>query len=380
MGCDLLLTNGTLIDPAQGIHAAKDVAFKDGKVLKVGDDLKTLETKDVIDCAGQMVSPGMIDFHTHVFWGCSHYGIEPDPHCIAKGATTVLDAGSAGADNFPGFRRYVMEKSDTRIIAFLHISSQGLLSLDIGELEHIQFANVHRAVEMIQKNRDVIRGVKVRLTNRLVNPSAKLKPLHLAREAADAAGLPIMVHPNDAWCETIDDILAVMKVGDILTHCFHGSRCGILDDDGTVRASVTEAIDRGILLDVGHGKGSFKWDVVKGALDQGILPDIISSDLHVYNTEGPVFDLVTTVSKFLYLGFSIDDAIARATMGPATVLGMSDQIGSLKEGAIGDAVVLGMEAGEFDFTDAHGQNCVGDKRLIVNAVIHAGKRYVQQDR
>ena len=379
MVCDLLLTNGTLIDPAQGVHGVRDVAFKDGKVLKVGDDLKALETRDTIDCTGLMVSPGLIDFHTHVFWGCSHYGIEPDPNCIAKGATTVLDAGSAGADNFPGFRKYVIERSATRIIAFLHISSQGLLSFDIGELEHIQYANVNRAVEMIQENRDLIRGVKVRLTNRLVNPSAKLKPLHLAREAADTVGLPIMVHPNDAWSDSIDDILSVMKAGDILTHCFHGSKCGILDDEGNVRASVTDAINRGVLLDVGHGKGSFNWDVAQRALDQEILPNIISSDLHVYNTEGPVFDLITTISKFFYLGLSIDDAISRATIGPAIVLGMSGEIGTLKEGAIGDAVVMGMETGEFEFTDAHGQHRIGDKRLVVNAVIHAGKQYVQQD-
>ena len=167
--------------------------------------------------------------HVHVFWGCGHYSIEPDPYCIAKGATTVLDVGSAGADNFEGFRKYVMEASDTRIFALLHISSQGLLTAGIGELENIQYANVSRCVDMIEKHRDRLLGVKVRMTNNLIQPSAGIRPLFLAREAADAVGLPIMVHPNNAWCDTIDDILAVMKEGDFLTHCFHGGGCGVLD-------------------------------------------------------------------------------------------------------------------------------------------------------
>jgi dihydroorotase len=170
-----------------------------------------------------------------------------------------------------------------------------------------------------------------------------------------------------------------MKAGDILTHCFHGMKCGILDDNMKVRASVREALERSVLLDVGHGKGSFNWDVVERSLDQDILPDIISSDLHVYNTDGPVHDLLTTVSKFLHLGFSMDDAIARVTIGPAIVLGMSGQIGTMKEGAVGDAVVFGLENGEFDFVDAHGQHRTGDKRLSLNAVIHEGKRYVEKN-
>ena len=375
MTYDLILKGGTLIDPAQGIHDEKDVAFKDGKVSAVGDDLAKEDAAQVIDCTDRLVAPGLIDLHVHVFWGCGHYSIEPDPYCIAKGVTTVLDAGSAGADNFEGFRKYVMEASSTRIFAFLHISSQGLLTPGIGELENIQYANVSRCVDMIEKHRDRLLGVKVRMTNNLIQPSAGIRPLFLAREAADAVDLPIMVHPNNAWCETIDDILAVMKAGDILTHCFHGSGCGVLDEKGHLRDSVRDAMDRGVLFDVAHGQGSFKWEVVEPALDQGLIPYTISSDLHVYNIDGPVYDLATTISKFLHLGMTLDDAISRSTANPARLLGMSDQIGTLKTGTQGDAVVMKMETGSFDFFDAHGTGRVGRELLVPTAVVRAGKEY-----
>jgi dihydroorotase len=375
MTFDMLLHGGTLIDPGQAIHAVKDIAFKDGIVAYVGDPLVDPGTAEVIDCADQFVSPGWIDFHVHVFWGCSHYGIEADPHCIANGVTTAVDAGSAGADTFDGFCRYVMEKSQTRLLAFLHISSQGLLSQGIGELEHIEYANVSKAIEMIEKHRDHILGVKVRLTNKLVIPSAGLRPLHLAREAADNVHLPIMVHPQNAWCNSLDDILAVMRKDDVLTHCFHGFACGLLDVNGILRSSVRDAMNRGVIFDVGHGKGSFNWCVAERAIEQGLLPSTISSDLHVYNIDGPVFDFPTTLSKFLHLGMSLDDVIARATRYPAQIIGKSDRIGTLRIGACGDAVVFKLESGSFDFVDAHGQHRTGSKRIVPTATVRAGKVY-----
>src|ERR1700730_4723313 len=171
----------------------------------------------------------MVDLHVHVFWGVSHDGIEADPTCVAKGVTTAVDAGSAGADTFPGFRKYVIDVSATRLFAQLNISSQGMLTREIGELHEIKYANVQKAIAMIEQHRDVILGVKVRLTRQsIVGEAAGIRPLHLAREAADAARLPIMVHPQEAWCDSVDDILAVMRDRDILTHCFHGSSHGIL--------------------------------------------------------------------------------------------------------------------------------------------------------
>ena len=373
---DLLLAGGTLLDPAQGTRAATNVAFAAGNVAAVGPHLSAADAKDTVDCSGRIVAPGMIDLHVHVFWGVSHYGIEPDPHCVAKGVTTAVDAGSAGADTFPGFRKYVIDVSATRLFAQLNISSQGMLTREIGELDDLRYASVPKAIAMIERHRDVILGVKVRLTrNSIVSRESGIRPLYLAREAADAVRLPIMVHPQDAWCDSLDDILAVMRGGDILTHCFHGDSHGILDGDGKVRRSVREAIERGVIFDVGHGRGSFSWEVAERALEQGIGPTTISSDLHVYNVAGPVYDLATTVSKFLHLGLSLEGALHKVTATPARVLGMSDQIGTLRVGAWGDAVVFDQQQGQFELHDARGETRVGRQRLVPTAVVRGGKLY-----
>jgi dihydroorotase len=373
---DLLLKGGMLIDPGQGLHAALDVAFAGGIVSSVGQDLPRSDATEVMDCAGRIVAPGMIDLHVHVFEGVSHFGIAPDPHCVARGVTTAVDAGSAGADTFPGFRKYVIEASATRLFAQLNISSQGMLTREIGELDDLRYANVARAVEMVERNRDVILGVKVRLTKRtIVGEAAGIRPLHLAREAADTAGVPIMVHPQDAWCDSIDDILAVMRAGDILTHCFHSAPCGILDGGGQVRRSVYAAIERGVIFDVGHGAGSFNWEVAESALRQGVVPQTISSDLHVYNVNGPVFDLATTASKFLRLGLSLDDVIRHVTATPAEAIRMGEQIGTLRTGAWGDAVIFDLQHGEFPLLDADGGVRMATERLVPTAVVRAGKIY-----
>lgn len=376
MPYDLLLQGGLLVDPAQGIHAVQDVAFAAGKVAAVAPDLSAHTAQQVIDCRGHIVAPGMIDLHVHVFWGVSHLGIEPDPHCIAKGVTTAVDAGSAGADTFPGFRKYVIDVSATRLFAQLNISTQGMLSPEVGELDDIRFVNVPRAIAMMEAHRDVILGVKVRLTkDAIVSQAAGMRPLNLAREAADAVGLPIMVHPQAAWCDSIDDILAVMRKGDIMTHCYHGMTHGILDAQGRVRDAVLDAMDRGIVFDVGHGAGSFSWQTAEQALAQGVLPHTISSDLHHYNVNGPVYDLATTVSKFLYLGLPLEEALRRVTATPAQVIRMADQIGTLKVGAWGDAVVFERQTGQFALHDSRGEMRTGNQRLVPVTVIRAGAVY-----
>ncbi|MCY3553384.1 MAG: amidohydrolase/deacetylase family metallohydrolase [Candidatus Poribacteria bacterium] len=379
MNYDLIIKNGTVVDPAQGIHARKDVAFANGRVSAISDEIPTSEAREVLDADGCFVTPGLIDLHVHVFYGVSHFGIEPDPTCLARGATTVVDAGSAGADTFPGFRKYVIDVSDTRILAQLNISSQGMLTQEIGELENPDYADVGKACQMIEQHRDIILGVKVRLTREsIVGVRAGMVPLHRAREAADAAGLPIMVHPQDAWCESIDDILALMGERDILTHCFHGMECGILDEDGKIRDSVHAAIERGVIFDVGHGAGSFSWDVVQKAMAQGVEPTTISSDLHVYNIDGPVYDLVNVVNKFLYLGMSLDDALAKVTSIPAETILMPGQVGTLAVDAWGDAVIFELREGEFQLVDALDQVRVGKQVLEPVVVVKGGQVYRQR--
>jgi dihydroorotase len=373
---DLVLAGGTLVDPAQGTRAVTNVAFAGGEVAAVDARIARADAAETVDCAGLIVAPGMIDLHVHVFYGVSHYGIEPDPHCVAKGVTTAVDAGSAGADTFPGFRKYVIDVAATRLYARLNISSQGMLSAAVGELDDLRYASVPKAIATIEQHRDVILGVKVRLTrNQIVSAQAGMRPLYLAREAADAVRLPIMVHPQEAWCESLDDILAVMRAGDILTHCFHGLSHGILDGDGKVRRSVHDAMERGVVFDVGHGRGSFSWQVAERAMRQGVQPQTISSDLHAYNVDGPAFDLATTVSKFLHLGLPLEDALRKVTATPASTLGMAGRIGTLRPGAWGDAVAFELREGAFNLEDSHGEVRVGRHRLAPKIVVRGGAVY-----
>jgi dihydroorotase len=376
---DLLLAGGTLLDPGAGVRTATNIAFRDGVVAAIDPGLRHADAAETVDCAGRLVAPGMIDLHVHVFYGVSHYGIEPDPNCVAKGVTTAVDAGSAGADTFPGFRKYVIDVAATRLFARLNISSQGMLTAAVGELDDLRYASVPKAIATIEQHRDVILGVKVRLTRRqIVSRDAGMKPLYLAREAADAVRLPIMVHPQEAWCESLDDILAVMRGGDMLTHCFHGQSHGILDDRGNVRRSVREAMERGVIFDVGHGRGSFSWRVAERALAQGVQPQTISSDLHAYNVNGPAFDLATTVSKFLHLGLALEDALRKVTATPAETLGMADRIGTLRVGAWGDAVAFEVQEGRWNLVDSHGEVRVGRHRIVPKTVVRGGRVYREQ--
>jgi dihydroorotase len=371
---DLVITGGTLIDPGQGIHERRDVGFQDGLVAAVAPQIPPADGQQSINASGMYVVPGLVDAHVHVFEGVSHYGINPDATCLAHGATTVVDAGSAGADTFAGFRKYVIEASETRILSHLNISSMGMISREIGELDDIKWANVPKALATIERNRDLILGVKVRLTREsIVGKEAGLRPLFLAREAADAAGLPIMVHPQNSWAESIDQVVEVMRKGDVMTHMYHSDPHGILDEQGKIRPSIRAAHERGVIFDVGHGEGSFDWTVCETALAQGFPPTTISSDLHRYNVNGPVFDLVTTVSKFIHLGMALDEALERVTAVPAGVIGLSGKVGTLAVGAFGDAVVLDPQEGAFEFQDARRVARTGTFRLAPVVVVKAGR-------
>ena len=375
---DLLIRNATLIDPAQHIHARRDVAFTGGRVALVADSIAPAEALSVLDGTGRLLTPGWVDLHVHVYEGVSWLGIPVDPNCIARGVTTAVDAGSAGADTFAGFRKYVIEVSATRLYAQLNIASHGMLAggPGLGEFEDIRWSNVDKAVRCIEANRDRILGVKVRLSrDTIVSKASGMQPLHLARDAADAAGVPIMVHPQEAWTGHTDDIIKVLKSRDIMTHCFNDSVVGgILDEHGKVHPSVLDAAARGVIFDVGHGAGSFTWRIAETALAQGFAPQTISSDLHTQNVNGPVYDLATTASKFLHLGLSLDDVIAKVTSVPARAIGM-DEIGTLRAGARGDATLFDLENGSFNFRDAHGEVRKGAQRLAPVVVVAAGRVY-----
>jgi dihydroorotase len=370
---DLLIRRGTVVDPSQGLHEKMDVALSKGVVEAVEKSISPDLALEWLDAMDLLVTPGLVDLHVHVYPGVSHYGTEPDPYCVWKGATTVLDAGSSGAYTFEGFRRHVVSTSATRVLAFLNISSMGMISPGVGELEDIRFADVDRAIDVCERNRDVIRGVKVRLSKSIVGENGLL-PLKLAKRVASAVKMPLMVHPGNTP-SPLPEILDELEGGDILTHCYHGSEQGILNHDGAVIDEVLEAKRRGVVFDVGHGMGSFSFDVAAKALTQGFHPTTISTDLHHYNTFGPVYDLATTMTKFIALGMSLDDVVAKTTTTPAQVLREDKNLGTLRRGSAADVVIFGFKGGRYELVDALGKTVTCERLLTPVAVVRAGKVY-----
>jgi dihydroorotase len=368
----MLIRGGTVVDPGQGLSAARDVRLEGGRVAEVARDLAPRPGEEVVEARGLLVVPGLIDLHVHVFWGASHYGIEPDPHCLGRGVTTVVDAGSAGAHTFPAFRRYVIEVARTRILPFLNVGATGMISPDVGELEELRHIDRVAAVRAIEAHRDLIRGVKVRLSRELVGANARVA-LRTAREVGEAAGLPIMVHVGDTPIP-ITEILDELRPGDVLTHCYHGREEGILDARGAVIPPARRAAARGVLLDVGHGRGSFSFAVARRALAQDFRPGTISSDLHVYNLHGPVHDLATTMSKFLHLGLTLDEIVEMTTAAPARAVREDAELGTLRPGAAADVTLLDRREGAVELEDSVGERVTGAERLVPVGVIRAGVR------
>ena len=374
---DLIVKGGRVIDPSQSISRALDIAVSGTKIARLEADIPAQEARHVLAAGGKIVTPGLIDVHTHVYDGVAPLGIPADPNCIAKGVTTALDAGSSGAHTFPGLRKYVINVVDTRVFALLNISvvGQSTLSDDnpYGELLDLRYANPKLTIRTIEQNRDVILGVKIRLTDNIAGDH-DLQALHLAREAADAVKLPLMVHIGGTH-STLDAILGVLKKGDVVTHSYRSGRGGILDGNGRVLPSVRSAVTRGVQLDVGHGAGSFSFDLAEKALKQELLPGTISSDLHQFNLNGPVFDLVTTLSKFLHMGLTLDQVIERATANPARTFGFPSGLGTLRVGSEADIAVLTIAEGDFDFVDALGVHRIGHQKLVPAATVKAGRLY-----
>ena len=377
---DVVVRGGRVIDPAQNVDAVLDVAISGQRIAALGADLAAGGARQIVEAAGLLVTPGLVDLHTHVFWGVPPLGVEPDPHCLARGVTTAVDAGSAGASTFPAFRRYIIDVSATRIVAMLHIASIGMARDDstgpeaVGELEDIRWANVDRAIDVARAHGDCIVGIKVRLGEGQVgrDPERCREALRRACQAAAAIGKPAMIHIGRTPIP-LDEILGALDAGDIITHCYHGHPEGILDDAGKVRASVRRAVERGVNFDVGHGAGSFNFTVARTALDQGLLPGTISSDIHAWSVGGPAYDLATTASKFLHLGVPLVEVIRRITTTPARAVSLDGQIGTLAPGADADVSLLRLAAGEWPFRDTAGQVELGGQRLEPVAVLRAGR-------
>jgi dihydroorotase len=371
---ELILRGGRVIDPSQNLDAVTDVAFAGGRVAAVGQRLEAGPGTDVRDVSGRIVSPGLIDLHTHVYWGGTSLGIDAEAFCRRSGVTTAVDTGSAGPGNFAGFRRHVIEPSAVRILAYLHVSFAGIFgfskSVMVGESQDIRLMAPREAAEVADANRDVIIGIKVRL-GRHASGDQGMAPFEYALQTAEEVGLPLMVHIDEPP-PTYDEVCERLRPGDVLTHCFRPFPNAPVTAQGTVKPAVLEARQRGVLFDIGHGMGSFAFRTARAMLANGFLPDTISSDVHALCIDGPAFDQVTTMSKFLCMGVELPEVIRRCTVNAAMAL-KRPELGSLKPGSVGDATILSVQEGRLDYVDVVGEHMTGDRRIVSEGVVLGGR-------
>jgi dihydroorotase len=370
---DLILKGGRVIDPSQGHDAVSDVAFARAKVAAIGPNLKA-DGAPVRDVKGLIVVPGLIDLHTHVYWGGTYLGIDAEEFCRKSGVTTAVDTGSAGPGNFAGFRKHVIDKSQVRILAYLHVSHAGIFGFServmVGESENLRLMDPISAAEVAEANRDVIVGIKVRV-GRHASGDQGIAPLDVALQVADRVGLPLMAHIDEPP-PTYEDVIARLRPGDVLTHAFRPFPNAPCTAQGSVKPAVMAARKRGVLFDIGHGMGSFAFKTARAMLASGFQPDTISSDIHKLCIDGPAFDQVTTMSKFLCLGMGLSEVIKASTSNAAFAL-KRPELGSLKPGSVGDATILSVDEGRFDYVDVTGEHLVGNRKINSRGVVIGGK-------
>jgi dihydroorotase len=374
MAYDLILKGGRVIDPSQKLDGVRDVAFSGGKVAAVGKDLKPDAQTDVRDVSGYIVSPGLIDLHTHVYWGGTSLGIDAEEFCRKSGVTTAVDTGSAGPGNWAGFRKHVIEPSKVRILAYLHVSHAGIYGFDkrvmVGESRELLLMNPIDCAEVADKNRDLIVGIKVRVGLHASGTSGTV-PLNIALQVADEVGMPLMAH-IDHPPPSYEEVIGMLRPGDVLTHAFRPFPNAPVTAQGKVKQAVLDARKKGVIFDIGHGKGSFAFKTARGMLANGFEPDTISSDVHTLCIDGPAFDQVTTMSKFLCMGMPLDRVIAASTVNAAMAM-KRPELGTLKPGSAGDATIISVKEGRFDYVDVVGEHLEGDRKIVSEGVVVAGK-------
>ncbi|HWP57815.1 MAG TPA: amidohydrolase/deacetylase family metallohydrolase [Candidatus Acidoferrales bacterium] len=374
---DLLLSGGTVLDPASALRAPLDVGISGGRIAAIAPDLSSSQAQRALDVSGCYVTPGLIDFHIHGYGGVNPYGFDADDICVASGVTTAVDAGSSGPVNFPGFKRFIAAQARTRMMAFVCVAQHGVLHSP-GELNDLRFADPEGSARAVADNRDIAVGIKVRLHRGAVGEHGR-EALRLAVQAAEACQSPVMVHIGETGI-SIEEIVETLRPGDIVTHCFTPKRPTILDDAGRLRAQVRAARARGVLFDVGHANGHFDFALVRRALGDGLVPDTISSDLHGrLGPANPVVDLPTTMTKFLALGMTLEQVIAACTCHPARALGREDRLGRLEPGREADVAVLELRDEPVTLRDSVGAELIAGQRIAVRWTVRAGTIWPGKD-
>lgn len=393
---DLLLKGGEVIDPGQGIRGIRDVAFQGGTVAAVELDISNAEAHQVIDATGKLVTPGLIDIHGHYYHPFFSSGIVADEACLPFGVTTSMDAGSTGALHFDGFNQYILSKQETRLFALVNLSMLGMNGIDgdwgptvgisggpqtilppnrLGELQDLRYANVERAIEKIKENPNLVLGVKVRVDVGVTGEINAVPCLERARNVADSTGTFVMVHVARSPIP-MSTIVENLRPGDIVTHAFHYAEHNILDDKGRLRPEVVDAKAKGIVMDTGAVKNNFGVEISREAIEQGFLPDTLSTDrVRSLPVNPVVYSVPDVMTIYMGLGMTLEQVVAAATSNGARALGQEDTLGTLRPGAAGDAAVIDLEEGEFAYEDGTGTAVKCSTRISPQITVKDGERW-----
>jgi dihydroorotase len=379
---DLLIQGGQVMDPGQGLKGQFDIAVAQGKITRIAQHIDPREADRVVDVSGKVVVPGLIDLHAHVYAGVRTVGVNenclmPDLAGVQSGVTTVLDPGSGGCYNFSGFTRFLVPASRTRIFALINIARNGLFGMP--EITQRADIDLEGTIKCVEQNKPTVLGVKLRMAGPVLDIFG-IEAAKLAKRAARETGTKLMVHIGDSRegkphaNRLTQQLLAeVMEPGDIITHlCTHHTG-GVMRQDGTVIPELLDAMKAGVILDPAHGRNNFKFDIARRQLDQGVVPDTISTDIGLTNWKATVHSMSETMSKFLAVGLSLEEVILRTTANPAKALGMADTLGALAVGREADVSVLDVVDGDWEFTDSSGAHFTGTQAIIPVVTIRAGE-------
>ena len=371
---DLVIRGGEVLDPSQSLRAKRDVGIRWGVVEAVEDSIPAERALKSIDASGKLVLPGLVDLHCHVYPYGSAIGIPADELVQFQGTTTVVSAGDAGVNNLAALRRFIVAQTRARMYAFLHIANNGLSAFPVAELYNIDNAQVEACAMGLAENPDFLLGVKVRMSENIIFKHG-IEPLKRGIKACEMCGWParMMVHIGGvATSELMTDILNLLRPGDVLTHCYTGAPniSGAFTNivqEGKLLPAALAAKQRGVVFDVAHGGGSFDFTVAEVAIPAGCTPDTISSDIHVVSGNSPgVPFLPNVMSKFLAMGFSLEQVVSMATSAPAKIINRAPKIGTLQLGAPGDVAIMDLVEGPVTFVDT--RNNKRDGKLLLKPV------------
>jgi dihydroorotase len=374
MACDLLIKNGQIFDPLKKSFRQANIVVADGRISRIGSSLQGEEAREVIDASGLIITPGLIDFHVHIFYLVHRISIHPHNLVPRAGTTTMVDGGSAGAGNFDALKEFILAKSELNLLVFLNVSLLGQVFEmqlpgvpSMNEYEDLRLVQVIETVKCIEQNRDHIVGVKVRAFHGLTN----LTPIHAALEAGEAAGVPVMIHTAPPP-PSVSQFMPLLRPGDIVTHIYHPGPGGLLDRHGKIRTEYRAARDRGVLMETGLDRWHTDFEVMKRAMEEGFWPDIISTDVTRINVEPLVRDVLFTASKLMAAGLPLPEALAAMTINPAKAMNRPE-LAELKEGGPANITVLNLLKEDIPFVDFFGKTLKGKERLCCRWLINKGK-------